>query len=265
MFSALRSSAFRRHSALFRTCRGPISGRWVHQDGSTLKSGFKARRDSWLNPTIFVLGFIPIFTFALGTWQLQRLQWKINLIDELKEKLEREPITLPRLVKWDRISLRFYYILTPTKSLSVIPDFIFRKVLLKGRWDHEHTMLIGPRVREGSHGYHVVTPLMRPDGSTVLVDRGFISKDKVDKAGHLLENEEVQILGMLRTAQARNSFTPNNLPDEGIWYWTDVDAMAEYAGGEAARVQPVFIEQIFGESISYSPKNRTTNRPALRL
>lgn len=99
MFPALRSSALRRHSALFNTCRGPISRRWVHQEESTPKSGYKARRDSWLNPTILVLGFIPILTFTLGTWQLQRLQWKVNLIDELKEKLEREPITLPRQVK----------------------------------------------------------------------------------------------------------------------------------------------------------------------
>lgn len=126
-------------------------------------------------------------------------------------------------------------------------------------------MLIGPRVREGSHGYHVITPLMRSDGSTVLIDRGFISKDKVDKAGHLLETGEVQIFGMLRTAQAKNSFTPNNLPDEGVWYWTDVDAMAEYAGGEAARVQPVFVEQIFGKSNSYTLKSRALNRASLRL
>lgn len=44
---------------------------------------------------------MPIFTFALGTWQLQRLQWKVNLIDELREKLEREPIILPRQVKYE--------------------------------------------------------------------------------------------------------------------------------------------------------------------
>lgn len=43
---------------------------------------------------------MPIFTFSLGTWQLQRLQWKVNLIDELREKLEREPISLPQRVKY---------------------------------------------------------------------------------------------------------------------------------------------------------------------
>lgn len=50
---------------------------------------------------MLVVGFIPIFTFALGTWQVQRLQWKVALIDELKEKLEREPMILPRHLKYD--------------------------------------------------------------------------------------------------------------------------------------------------------------------
>lgn len=108
MFPALRSSALRRHSPLLKPFRGPLSRRWLHQEESTPKAGYKARRDSWLNPTILVLGFIPIFTFALGTWQLQRLRWKVNLIDELKEKLEREPITLPRQVKYERIFLFRY-------------------------------------------------------------------------------------------------------------------------------------------------------------
>lgn len=107
-------------------------------------------------------------------------------------------------------------------------------------------MLLGPRVRDGVHGYHVITPLVRTDGSTVLVDRGFISKDF---AGHYVGDEEgeVQFLGMLRTSHKRNSFTPDNQPAEGKWYWVDIESMAELAGGEAASVQPVFIEQIFGE------------------
>jgi surfeit locus 1 family protein len=46
-----------------------------------------------------VLGFIPIFTFGLGTWQIQRLQWKLALIDELEEKARREPLILPKRIK----------------------------------------------------------------------------------------------------------------------------------------------------------------------
>lgn len=46
-----------------------------------------------------LLGITPIVTFALGTWQIQRLKWKINLIDELEQKLQRAPMNLPDFVK----------------------------------------------------------------------------------------------------------------------------------------------------------------------
>lgn len=108
-------------------------------------------------------------------------------------------------------------------------------------------MLLSPRVREGVHGVHVVTPLVRENGSTILVDRGFVSNDFLSSINSEEEMGEVEVLGMLRTSQPRNTFTPNNEPEKGLWYWTDVDKMAEYAGGEAANVQPVFVEQIFGE------------------
>ena len=76
---------------------------------------------------------------------------------------------------------------------------------------------------------------------------------------HISGRGEVEALGMLRTSQSRNSFTPDNHPDEGVWHWTDVDAMANYAGGERADVQPVFVEQIFGEfkaTFSDKPSSR---------
>lgn len=108
-------------------------------------------------------------------------------------------------------------------------------------------MLLGPRVREGTAGFHIVTPLVRSDGSTVLVDRGFISNEFAGHTESREEDKEVDVLGMLRTSQSRNNFTPDNHPEEGKWYWTDVDAMAEYSGGDRAGVQPVFVEEIFGE------------------
>ena len=58
---------------------------------------------------------------------------------------------------------------------------------------------------------------------------------------------------MLRESQARNNFTPNNNPTKGDWYWADVAAMADYAGGESSNVQPVFVEEIFGEFFFINP------------
>ncbi|TFY57249.1 hypothetical protein EVJ58_g7136 [Rhodofomes roseus] len=170
---------------------------------------YKAKKQRWITPTMVLVGFIPIFTFALGTWQVQRLKWKVALIDELEEKLQREPMTLP-------------------KRINAVPDFAFRKVTLKGHWDVDHAVLLGPRVRNGTNGYHLVVPL-----------------ELADSCKRHLESGDVEILGMLRTTHKRNAFTPDNHPEKGEWYWADVDAMAEYAGGERAGVQPVLVEEIF--------------------
>lgn len=110
-------------------------------------------------------------------------------------------------------------------------------------------MLLGPRVREGRNGVNVVTPLIREDGTTILVDRGFITSEVSKDYSFDRPEGEVEVFGMIRVSQPRNTFTPDNKPEQGEWYWTDVDGMAEYAGGERANVQPVLIEQIFGKTL----------------
>lgn len=108
-------------------------------------------------------------------------------------------------------------------------------------------MLLGPRVIDGTNGFHLITPLVRTNGSTILVDRGFISELAAVKKKYPTPGEDVEVHGMLRESQARNNFTPDNNPAKGEWYWADVAAMAEYAGGESSNVQPVLVEEIFGE------------------
>lgn len=133
-------------------------------------------------------------------------------------------------------------------SIAAIPEFIYRKVILRGKWDHAHAMPLGPRVKDGTLGYHLITPLVRTNGSTVLVDRGFVAREYVDENKPRAEEPEgeVEVCGMLRASQARNTFTPDNHPEQNLWYWTDVDTMAEYSGGAEANVQPVLVEEIFG-------------------
>jgi surfeit locus 1 family protein len=53
-----------------------------------------------LSPTMLLVGFVPVFCAALGAWQVARLQWKVGLIDNLQEKLEREPLSLPSHVEY---------------------------------------------------------------------------------------------------------------------------------------------------------------------
>ena len=48
---------------------------------------------------MYVLAAMPVGTLDLGFWQMRRLKWKVNLIDELDDKLRREPLRLPRNIK----------------------------------------------------------------------------------------------------------------------------------------------------------------------
>jgi surfeit locus 1 family protein len=42
---------------------------------------------------------IPFVTFGLGTWQVQRLRWKVNYIQTLEDRMDREAIPLPKRIK----------------------------------------------------------------------------------------------------------------------------------------------------------------------
>lgn len=174
------------------------------------------------------IALIPIISFGLGTWQIQRLEWKTNLIAKFEDRLVKPPLPLPPRVDPDAIS-----------------DFDYRRVYATGRFRHDQEMLIGPRMREGQDGFVVVTPLERGDGqSTVLVNRGWISKKLQHQKDRIqgVPQGEVTIGGLLREPWKKNMFTPENKPEEGKFYFPDINQMAELTGS-----QPVLIEQIMGK------------------
>lgn len=102
-------------------------------------------------------------------------------------------------------------------------------------------MLIGPRTHEGENGYQVITPLERPNGSKILVNRGWIAKNMQDqkkRSINALPRGLVTVEGLLRKPWKRNSFTPENRPATGEFYFPDVDQMAKLTGSE-----PIWIEE----------------------
>ncbi|KAK9897312.1 SURF1-domain-containing protein [Cystobasidium minutum MCA 4210] len=221
----LRHKAFQRSWQRRHPDQSPLAGRRTF----TSQQEQGAHRSKYdVTGTTVVLTLIPIVTFALGTWQIKRLQWKLNLINELDEKLAREPLQLPNMV-----------------DTSVIPEFAYRKVELSGHFDHSREILLGPRTRDGVLGYQVVTPFIREEGgqsSTVLVNRGHVSLTKKDQASRpesLVEGTQ-HIVGMLRSQESRNMFTPANKPESREFQFADIDQMASLTHS-----QPVLIDEIF--------------------
>lgn len=57
--------------------------------------------------------------------------------------------------------------------LTQVP--VYQRVRLAGRYDGAHQFLLDNSIHDGRDGYQVLTPLRRPRGETVLVDRGWVA------------------------------------------------------------------------------------------
>ncbi|KAJ5040320.1 uncharacterized protein L3040_005977 [Drepanopeziza brunnea f. sp. 'multigermtubi'] len=174
-------------------------------------------------PGLIILAFIPITAFALGTWQVQRLDWKSKLIAKFEDRLVRPPLPLP-----------------PHVDPSAIHEFDYRRIYATGIFRHDQEMLIGPRMHDGTEGYLVITPLERDgEGTTVLVNRGWISKKmkQQEKRPDGLKKGVVTVEGLLRLPWKKNLFTPNNNVEKGEFYFPDVEQMANLTGSQAVWIE----------------------------
>ena len=141
--------------------------------------------------------------------------------------------------------------LPPRIDPAAIKDFDYRRVFSTGTLRHDREMLIGPRVHDGKDGYLVVTPLQRDnEGSTILVNRGWISKQLKKQADRKrgLPIGPVTVEGLLREPWKKNMFTPDNHPELGQFFFPDVEQMAKFTGSD-----PVWIEETMGQCAIFGP------------
>ncbi|KAI1337128.1 SURF1 family-domain-containing protein [Xylariaceae sp. FL0016] len=197
-------------------------------------------------PGLIILAIIPITALVLGTWQVQRLGWKTELIARFEDRLVQPPLPLP-----------------PRVDEDAVHEFDYRRVYAKGRLRHDREMLVGPRMRDGEDGYLVITPLEREgDGSgkstTVLVNRGWISKKLRSQRSRPegLPTGEVVVEGLLREPWKKNMFTPENRPDKGEFYFPDVKQMADLTGSQA-----IWIEQTMEPDLLQAMEFQTKGIP----
>lgn len=109
-------------------------------------------------------------TFGLGTWQVFRRQWKLDLIDNLTKRTSALPEPLPQEYKQ---SMSVFLIANPfpVHSLEELDDMEYRKFELTGTFDHDKEIFIGPRsllgaekketgglLSSGQTGFLVITP-----------------------------------------------------------------------------------------------------------
>ncbi|MBL8703990.1 MAG: SURF1 family protein [Rhodospirillales bacterium] len=168
---------------------------------------------------LIVLGML----IGLGTWQVERMQDKRAMIAERAQRLTAPPLNLPAVIP--------------------IPDALeFRRVQVQGRFLHDQELYLGNRLRNGQGGYHVVTPLLRADGSAVMVDRGWVPLDRKlpeSRAAGQLDGQVV-IQGIARRPRPPGWLTPKNQVEGNFWFVVDLEEMA--AATRLPTVLPVYIE-----------------------
>lgn len=183
---------------------------------ATAERGFRPSR--WA--TILTVAAVPVM-LALGTWQVQRLGWKQELIGRIEQRSHAAPVPLPA-------------------AIDDAPAWDFRPVTVTGRFLTDKSMLTLARPQQGRIGYELVTPLERADGPPVLVNRGFVPMDRKDAARGGPDGS-VTVTGVARLPQPPGWFQPDGRSADGVWMRIDTGAMAAAAG--LPSTLPVVVEQ----------------------
>lgn len=180
---------------------------------------------------VLFLGFV-----ALGTWQVERRAWKLALIERVEGRVHAPPSPIPPEAAW------------PTVNAA---DFEYLPVNVQGNWLPGKTVLT-TAVAELGAGFWVISALQQADGTTVLVNRGFVPQDQRSRwlpdapattnstATTLPAAEAVQITGLLRMTEPGGGFLRINDAAGGRWFSRDVAAISTALG--LPRAAPFFID-----------------------
>ena len=144
----------------------------------------------------------------MGTWQLYRLQWKLELINEITFGLKSSPIEYSNSIKKN-----------------------YQRVNAIGKFDFEKQIYLYSLNDSGKPGYDVITPFRTNKNENVLINRGWINKKLKDNPSiNSQVKSEQEIIGLLREIYKPNIFKPDNDLKENIWFSINLKDLKEATG-----------------------------------
>jgi len=200
------------------------------------------------SPFLAVAALLLVVLFAgLGTWQVFRLQWKLDLIARVDARVHAAPVAPPGADRWVGINTL---------------DDEYRRVELHGTYLYDLTTPTQALTEQGS-GYWLLTPLCTTDGVIVIVNRGFIPAVLGARTRYTPQRAQgepcagagaqapARVVGLLRISEPHGSFARNNVPSENRWYSRDVAAIAATRG--LGTTAPYFVDAAAGQNPQDSP------------
>ena len=144
---------------------------------------------------------------SLGTWQLERLRWKTDILSSMKESLSLPPLKITSQV------------------IDNIDQYSFRRIQLTGNYLYKDNITIYSKVFNKKVGKHLIVPLETKYG-IILVNRGFIPSDF--NIENNIKSGEISINGIVKFQQKINYFTPNNNVIKNEWYYININEVSNF-------------------------------------
>lgn len=187
----------------------------------------------------------PVLCTALGTWQLYRLQWKKTLLADIESGLRQPPIAVDQIDPGE-IGHR-PFTLRPSYSVDT----------------EQEPVCVGPRTARGilpdhDFGFMVIRRLRDGHGQSYLLNDGWIPwKSKAEDAKPSSPQASVYLLDR---SERPSSFTKQNDPSKGEWYWKDTQQLADHL-----HTSPVLIKRITHAAGTATPASATFEIPNRHL
>ena len=142
---------------------------------------------------------------SLGSWQLYRLNWKLNLLSEIENSLKNDPVEFSKVDKKNYLRIK----------TSGIVDFNKQIYLYNLN-------------ESGKPGFEVINPIII-NNENYLINRGWIPFDKKDKPEVNLINES-NIIGTLKLQHKASTFKPDNDINKNYWFTLNRQDIFKYTG-----------------------------------
>jgi surfeit locus 1 family protein len=190
---------------------------------------------------LLILSIATLCAFAvllsLGTWQLERKAWKEGLIATLQARLSATPQPLPAASSWPSLA-RADYEFTRVR---------LNATFLSGLNDTKREARVytsGSALRDDikSPGYFLFAPARLPDGTTVVINRGYVANPHPSAATPPmpLPPGPVDVVGVMRWPERPNVFNAAYNAADDLWFVRNSVSMA--ARSDWGSVAPFYID-----------------------
>ena len=156
--------------------------------------------------SIFVYFFILVF-IGLGSWQLVRLNWKLDLISKIEQSLKKDPVNINQV---DRKN--------------------FVRIIASGKIDYDKQIYLYNLNDEGKPGFEVINPII-VENENYLINRGWIPFEIKDN-DELYSFDQSNFTGTLRLQPRANIFKPENDINNNYWFTLNREDIFKYTGKE---------------------------------